>query len=112
MTTAKLFQTGRSQAVRLPKAFRFEGQEVIDFDTRNPAVLGLQRVGPHPEGELPQTVVLCLANFSDWAQFVTGETLSGFLPRATRLRDDVEIDLREGILLEAHGWSWIRVIPR
>ena len=29
MTTAKLFQTGRSQAVRLPKAFRFEGQEVI-----------------------------------------------------------------------------------
>lgn len=29
MTTAKLFQTGRSQAVRLPKAFRFEGQEVF-----------------------------------------------------------------------------------
>ena len=29
MTTAKLFLTGRSQAVRLPKAFRFEGQEVI-----------------------------------------------------------------------------------
>lgn len=25
---AKLFWTGRSQAVRLPKAFRFEGQEV------------------------------------------------------------------------------------
>lgn len=29
MTTAKLFQTGRSQAVRLPKAFRFEGEEVF-----------------------------------------------------------------------------------
>jgi antitoxin VapB len=28
MDTAKLFQTGRSQAVRLPKAFRFEGEEV------------------------------------------------------------------------------------
>ena len=28
MTTAKLFMTGRSQAVRLPRAFRFEGQEV------------------------------------------------------------------------------------
>lgn len=28
MTTAKLFTNGRSQAVRLPKAFRFEGQEV------------------------------------------------------------------------------------
>lgn len=28
MITAKLFKTGRSQAVRLPKAFRFEGDEV------------------------------------------------------------------------------------
>lgn len=27
-TTAKLFMHGRSQAVRLPKAFRFEGKEV------------------------------------------------------------------------------------
>ncbi|WP_102128275.1 antitoxin [Deinococcus planocerae] len=27
--TAKLFQTGRSQAVRLPKEYRFEGEEVI-----------------------------------------------------------------------------------
>jgi len=26
--TAKLFQNGRSQAVRLPKEFRFEGSEV------------------------------------------------------------------------------------
>ncbi len=28
METAKLFVNGRSQAVRLPKAFRFEGKEV------------------------------------------------------------------------------------
>ncbi len=28
MTTAKLFRNGRSQAVRLPKEFRFQGQEV------------------------------------------------------------------------------------
>ena len=28
METAKLFINGRSQAVRLPKAFRFEGKEV------------------------------------------------------------------------------------
>jgi antitoxin VapB len=28
MSTAKLFWTGRSQAVRLPKEFRFEGNEV------------------------------------------------------------------------------------
>jgi antitoxin VapB len=28
MNTAKLFWNGRSQAVRLPKEFRFEGEEV------------------------------------------------------------------------------------
>ena len=29
MDTARLFQSGRSQAVRLPKAYRFEGVEVL-----------------------------------------------------------------------------------
>lgn len=29
LETAKLFMTGRSQAVRLPKKYRFEGEEVI-----------------------------------------------------------------------------------
>ena len=29
MQTAKLFQNGQSQAVRLPKEFRFEGTEVF-----------------------------------------------------------------------------------
>ena len=28
MTTAKLFENGRSQAVRLPKEYRFDGEEV------------------------------------------------------------------------------------
>ncbi len=28
MSTAKIFQSGRSQAVRLPKEFRFHGSEV------------------------------------------------------------------------------------
>lgn len=28
MDTAKIFQTGRSQAVRLPKAYRFQTDEV------------------------------------------------------------------------------------
>lgn len=28
MDTAKIFWTGRSQAIRLPKAFRFDGSEV------------------------------------------------------------------------------------
>ena len=29
METAKIFQNGRSQAVRLPKEFRFKGKEVF-----------------------------------------------------------------------------------
>jgi antitoxin VapB len=29
MDTAKIFQSGRSQAVRLPRKYRFEGKEVI-----------------------------------------------------------------------------------
>lgn len=29
MDTAKLFKSGRSQAVRLPKAFRFDGTQVF-----------------------------------------------------------------------------------
>ncbi len=29
METAKIFQNGRSQAIRLPKEFRFEGKEVF-----------------------------------------------------------------------------------
>lgn len=35
MKTAKLFRNGRSQAVRLPSEFRFEGSEV--FVRRDPA---------------------------------------------------------------------------
>ncbi len=37
-TTAKLFQHGGSQAVRLPKAFRFEGAEVA-IEKRGDAVI-------------------------------------------------------------------------
>lgn len=37
--TAKLFQNGQSQAVRLPKEFRFEGDEVIIKRSGNAVVL-------------------------------------------------------------------------
>lgn len=36
---AKLFKTGRSQAVRLPKALRFEGKEVVAKRFGNGVVL-------------------------------------------------------------------------
>jgi antitoxin VapB len=39
ITTAKLFKTGRSQAVRLPKEFRFEGTEVLIKKVGNSVVL-------------------------------------------------------------------------
>ncbi len=32
MDTAKLFMNGNSQAVRLPKEYRFAGDEVVLFD--------------------------------------------------------------------------------
>jgi antitoxin VapB len=35
MKTAKLFKNGRSQAVRLPKEFRLEGEEVYIKKTGN-----------------------------------------------------------------------------
>ena len=39
METAKLFMNGRSQAVRLPKGFRFEGEEVFVKRVGNAVVL-------------------------------------------------------------------------
>ncbi len=39
MRTAKLFMNGRSQAVRLPKDFRFEGEEVFVKKVGNAVVL-------------------------------------------------------------------------
>ncbi len=43
METAKLFMNGRSQAVRLPKGFRFEGEEVFVKKVGNAVVLLPQR---------------------------------------------------------------------
>ncbi len=39
MKTAKLFQNGQSQAVRLPKEFRFAGEEVFIKRVGNAVVL-------------------------------------------------------------------------
>ena len=39
MDTAKIFSNGRSQAVRIPKAFRFEGDEVYIKKTPNGLLL-------------------------------------------------------------------------
>ena len=39
METAKLFKNGRSQAVRLPKSYRFEGDEVYIKKTSSGVLL-------------------------------------------------------------------------
>ena len=49
-TTAKLFQNGRSQAVRLPRAFRFKGKEVRIRREENKVILEPLEPQEWPEG--------------------------------------------------------------
>ena len=59
METAKIFTNGKSQAVRLPKEFRFEGKEVYIKRVGNTVVLI-----PKSQNTL-ETWFLTLKNFSD-----------------------------------------------
>jgi antitoxin VapB len=67
--TAKLFKNGRSQAVRLPKEFRFEGTEVAI--RRNPATgeVLLSEPEVEPKKTLPEL----------YAILARGEATEGFL---------------------------------
>lgn len=56
MNTAKLFKNGRSQAVRLPKPFRFQGTEVY-----------IKRIG---------RIVILISKDEPWESFI--ESLSEF----------------------------------
>ena len=58
MQTAKLFKNGRSQAVRLPKAFRFSGDRVFIKRVGNAVVLV-------PYQEPWRSLFESLAQFSD-----------------------------------------------
>lgn len=58
METAKLFRNGRSQAVRLPKEFKFEGAEVFIKKIGNAILL-------IPYRESWQTLFDSLNQFSD-----------------------------------------------
>ncbi len=57
MTKAKLFMNGKSQAVRLPKQFRFEGEEVFIKRVGNAVVL-------LPKSQSWQTLIDSLGQFS------------------------------------------------
>jgi antitoxin VapB len=49
-TTAKLFMNGRSQAVRLPKAFRFEGKKVRIYRQGEKVILEPLKKAHWPDG--------------------------------------------------------------
>lgn len=77
-TTAKLFMTGKSQAVRLPKEFRFDGQKVR-----------IRREG--------NTVVLePLANDWQWLDEIKSsldsDFVEGALDRPRELQDRPDLD--------------------
>ena len=58
MDTAKLFENGNSQAVRLPKDYRFEGSKVYIHKLGNAVVL-------IPEQESWQSLIESIPLFSD-----------------------------------------------
>lgn len=76
MQTAKLFQNGRSQAVRLPKEFNFSGKEVL-----------IQKVG--------ESVIL-FPKDRVWETFLSG--LYGFTDDfMAEGREQPEMQIREGL---------------
>lgn len=76
MQTAKLLKNGRSQAVRLPKEFNFEGTEVL-----------IQKVG---------SSVILYPKGQEWETFLHG--LNGFTNDFVREgRDQPSMQEREGL---------------
>ncbi len=76
MEMAKLFQNGKSQAVRLPKKFRFRGDKVI-----------IKKIGE---------AVILLPYDDAWQSLV--ESLKLFSPDFMETRDQPEQQKREGLL--------------
>jgi antitoxin VapB len=61
MDTAKLFNNGRSQAVRLPKAFRFEGLTQVYIQRDGPRIILSPTARPSIEG-----LIAALQEFEDF----------------------------------------------
>jgi antitoxin VapB len=68
--TAKLFMNGRSQAVRLPKGFRFEGEEVFVKKVGNAVVL-------LPRQRSWETLYESLGSFSEDFMEKRGQPVAG-----------------------------------
>lgn len=78
MDTAKIFQNGRSQAVRLPKEFRFEGSEVL-----------IKRVG---------SAVVLLPQERSWESFFS--SLAEFENGFTLTREQPTTQQKRAVLLK------------
>ncbi len=76
MQTAKIFQNGRSQAIRLPKEFRFEGKEVY-----------IHKIG--------QKVILS-AKPESWKEFFFSDSK----PTKDFMKERKQLDLEERELFE------------
>lgn len=66
MQTAKLFTNGSSQAVRLPKAFRFEGVQEVLIERQGDAVI--LRPPPRPSIERLISALEVFEDFPDREQ--------------------------------------------
>ncbi len=76
--TAKIFITGRSQAVRLPKAYRFDTQEVF-IERKGDAVILRPKFS---KDEWWERVQACLAQFEGFPEEIERER--------GPLQDDIE----------------------
>jgi amylosucrase len=80
----------------------FAGGRAVGFHTGNPSVLGYQRPGP-------SSTVLCLANFSDYAQWVGRDRFMGTPAEAKDLITGYMINVRNaGIHVRPHQYLWLR----
>ena len=77
MNTAKLFKNGRSQAVRLPKPFRFQGTEVY-----------IKRIG---------RIVILISKDEPWESFI--ESLSEFSEDFMSYREQPRLEVGSKPLL-------------
>ncbi len=75
METAKIFMTGRSQAIRLPKKYRFEGSEVY-----------IKKIGD---------VVMLIPYHAPWE--ILKESLDMFSDDFMETRNQPEMPEREGM---------------
>lgn len=82
----------------------FAGNRLVPFDAHDPHLLAYQR--PEPDG---LGLVLVVANVADDPRTVAALTLSGLPPVAEDLLGGGVRDLREDLVVPAHGVVWLRV---